>query len=401
MQFQASPQWDPRQLAEQKRRQEEEYRRAEAERQRRLAEEQAWLAKEHERLHAIEKALKSLPFATGKTERAAVQKLKVHFQAPESLTCEDREKINELETFLRISSNGQQLQAALTVYKTVEGAVIHVRNSNGEGVFIEIPAPIDPVEVARQLMIALRKGLDTAVGDADPLTIFNGECRELNFKRIFEKRTVLRTLKTNAGDIAPRVAALREMPPLTRENTAILDGIPADAEETRRVMGNDTYAPEWMKISREWTKATDSAGFSKIQGTREQALQALASKKNVIMLVAHANSTELRLPAPPPTGSSIEVHDLAEISGKILENAPVIYMYCCESARFDGLRNWATELLRLGATAVYAPQDKIDARHTRALYEKFLTLGQKENPLSALHQAEIKSGCRELEMWIG
>jgi hypothetical protein len=76
-------------------------------------------------------------------------------------------------------------------------------------------------------------------------------------------------------------------------------------------------------------------------------------------------------------------------------------MYCCESARFDGLKNWATELLRLGATAVYAPQDKIGAANTRSLYKNFLNLGRKENPLSALHKAEIKSGCRELETWIG
>jgi hypothetical protein len=298
-------QLDPRYLEELQRRQEEERRRKEA-----------WLT-------SIEEKLKNTPFFTGKTEREAVKNLKVHFDAPESLACEDMEKTEQLETYLRISSSDDKCHAALAVYKVSDGAVIHVRNSNGETVFIEVPSALDPVEVARRLMIALRKGLKTAIGDADPLTIFNGECRELNFKHIFEKPTVLRTLGTNARDIAPRLAALRELPPLTAENTAIIDGIPADADETRRVMGSDTHAQEWMKISREWKKATNSAGLVQVQGTREQALEALASKKNVIMLVAHADSTELRLPAPPPKGSSINVDDLTQISAKILENSPV------------------------------------------------------------------------------
>lgn len=377
---------------------------AEEEAHRALAEEEKVRAdKRKQHFLRVEAALKSKPFWPWSQAGKIAGSIKVYAERPPALSAATLEQSHGLHTFIQESRiHGPKPQAAMTIHETKGAAFIQIADTEGNDVFIEVPAELDPVEVAQQILTGLRTGLELAVGDCDPLTIYDGACRAVNFKHIFEKRLVLRTASSNPEGLAFRVSALANMEPLSTQNTAILNGIPADADETRRVFeGDATHADAWAAVAARWSDATAVAGFGAVQGTNTAVLDALVSKKNVLVLIAHADSTQLWFPAPPPEGSSLRTDDLQAISDQIRANKPVVYMYCCESARSDGLQNWATELLRHGATGVYAPQGVIETENTRRLYQRFLHAAGTMNPLAALRIAERDSKCRELEMWIG
>lgn len=352
------------------------------------------------RIEQVREALRPRLFALGQ-KKHLLAKLQVTEEVPLSLTEESKGKCQRMLKFLsQAKCAGIKPQAALTIHKTRVGAVIHVADSDGISVFIEVPSDVDPVEVARQLVKGLKTGLETALGDCDPITVFDGECRSLNFKKIFRTRNLLRTQSSEGNGLAQRINSLRAMTPITEETVAIVDGIPSNVLETNSVFGNAELASDWSGISEQWKQATSNTGFGYQLGTREEVLTALQSKKHVIILIAHGNTTELYLPSPPPNGSSVFINDLEAIKNEIQKNQPVVYMFCCESARFDGAQNWTTELLRHGARAVYAPQEKIETENTRDLYKSLLANGRGKDPITATHQAEKDSGCRELEMWV-
>jgi CHAT domain len=361
------------------------------------------VAQKTEYLRRVEKALRSKRFSIFAHQRKIAAGLKVYAERPVTLSPGSIEKADALQTFLKESkTHSPKPQAAATIHDVKGGAFIQIADTEGNEVFIEVPAELDPVEVARQILAGLRTGLELAAGDCDPLTIYNGACRGVNFKHVFPKRLVLRTVTSSPDGLASRVSRLANMEPLKADNTAIVSGIPSTVEETQRVFrGDATHADDWAAVAARWSEATAVAGFAAVQGTDNAVLDALVSKKNVIVLIAHADSTQLWFPAPPPEGSSLRANDLQTISDQIRANKPVVYMYCCESARCDGLQNWATELLRHGATGVYAPQGVIETENTRQLYQRFLQAAGTMDPLAALRIAERDSKCRELEMWIG
>jgi hypothetical protein len=352
------------------------------------------------RVKEVREALRPNMFTLGQ-KRQVLEALEVTAEAPESLTEEARGKCKRMLDFLaQTRRSDTKSQAAMSIHKTDTGSVIHVADSEGISVFIEVPSGVDPVEVARQLIKGLKGGLDTAIGDCDPLTIFNGECRALNFKTIFHEKVMLRTQSSSSDGLAARIAALKATAPITQETLAIIDGIPSNAPQTKSVFGTAVMADDWLEIADQWKEVTENTGFATQTGSREEILDALQSKKHVLILIAHGDATELRLPSPPPGGSSVFLEDLDAIKEEISKNQPVVYMFCCESASFEGAQNWASELLRHGATAVYAPQDRIETQTTRQLYKYFLEKGRALDPLTATYEAEKESGCRELEMWI-
>ncbi|PYK44497.1 MAG: hypothetical protein DME53_08025 [Verrucomicrobia bacterium] len=353
-----------------------------------------------ERVKEVREALRPRMITLGQ-KRKLLEALQVTAEAPESLTEDGRGKCERMLHFLaQTRRSDAKSQAAMSIHKTATGSVIHVADSEGISVFIEVPSGLDPVEVARQLLKGLKGGLDTAIGDRDPLTIFNGECRALNFKTIFCDKVTLRTQSSLSDGLAARIAALKATVPITEETLAIVDGIPSNATQTNSVFETAERAADWSEIAARWKEATQNGGFATQPGSAGEILNALQSKKHVLILIAHGDATELLLPSPEPDGSSLLLEDLEAIKEEISKNKPVVYMFCCESASFNGAQNWASELLRHGATAVYAPQDRIETENTRKLYESFLQKGRALDPLTATYQAEKESGCRELEMWV-
>lgn len=351
----------------------------------------------------IEKALRTPGFWASSEEKSMASSIKVYSKQPPSLTANNVQQCGQMAAFVKESSSmAKRPQAVLAIYNLSGASIIHISSTEGNDAYIELPTELDPVELAQKLLSKLHKGLEVAIGDRDPLTIFDGACRALNFKEIFPDRKVLRSEAGVADGLAARVSSLVNGKPLTIDDTAIVNGFPGSMQETGRVFnGNTSDWTAWADETARWNTIIAGEQFPNIQGSSEEVLNALSSKKNVIVLIAHADSSRIWLPAPPPNGSVLQPSDLDQIEDRIRKNAPVVYLYCCEAAKTEALQSWATELIRRGAAGVYASQSKLPVTNGRKLFDAFLREAKSNGPLDAIIKAERQSGCRELEMWVG
>jgi hypothetical protein len=137
--------------------------------------------------------------------------------------------------------------------------------------------------------------------------------------------------------------------------------------------------------------------------TAESFLSALQSKQNVIVLIAHAKRETVFFSQPLPDGSEVHPQDIRNLSAEIHSNRPTVYLFCCETAQYDGIQSISEALLDCGVAAVVAPQQVIQADKSRELFSKFLDHGSRNGtvPLVGLRNAENEVGDRDMETWLG
>jgi hypothetical protein len=158
----------------------------------------------------------------------------------------------------------------------------------------------------------------------------------------------------------------------------------------------------WKDVWNNWQQRATRHGFaSEPVATRDSILQALAVKKNVIIVAAHAKERVIYLPAPPPQGSQIEPSDLEAHRAAIYANKPVVYLFCCETGQFSELKGFVDALRDCGASAVIAPQTQIDANKSADLFERIVDSAGPAAALERLRLAEQRTSYREMEVFIG
>jgi hypothetical protein len=134
-----------------------------------------------------------------------------------------------------------------------------------------------------------------------------------------------------------------------------------------------------------------------VQATAPEFLDALKTKENVIVLVAHARSDCLYF----PDGSRVRPSDIEAIRDDIARNKPVVYLFCCKTAQYTMAEAISETLLRCGAAAVIAPQEAIRTNQAQALFSDFLEHGARQTPIIGLREAEAATRNRSMETWLG
>ena len=199
------------------------------------------------------------------------------------------------------------------------------------------------------MLEALREVLVDALDPSDPVAVLNGAFPEINMKELLPGRVVVRSRSDQAAPMSERIATLYARTPLTPENTRILSAIPASADDLPRIDRSSADWDLWGGTTQTYATTVADRGFSlamAVQATAPEFLDALKTKENVIVLVAHARSDCLYF----PDGSRVRPSDIEAIRDDIARNKPVVYLFYCKTAQYANGRGYIrdTAALRCG-----------------------------------------------------
>jgi hypothetical protein len=277
-------------------------------------------------------------------------------------------------------------------------------------VLVRIDSPLDPVQAAREHLFRLRYAFAKILGKSTPISILNGDLRDLNFKDVLPGKPLVRAARTeDQALVKSRIQRATTRSPIRPETSAVISGLPQTPEELRNLFPRDegtsldTGGPSWAVWRNQftdWRGSISAAGFELGDEalSSEGMLKALSERQDVIVLIAHAASDKLYF----PDGTQVTPEDILSRKEEISKNAPSVYLFCCEAAKFEqGARNVVEALLDAGASSVTAPQIRINAHSSRMLCAAFLLRAKSSVPIEALAAAEAETNNTDLETWVG
>jgi hypothetical protein len=325
--------------------------------------------------------------------------------SPEPIGNATRQKINRAARFLTSRWSDKidaELQGLFSVYQDQEAqqTIIQVAGGQAGSLFITLPGLLDPMEVARHVLEALRGVLSDALSPSDPVVVLNGAFPDVNMKEMLSGRVVVRSRSEQTEPLSQRIAILYERAPLIPENTTILSAMPTSAEDLARMRLDPGAADLWNDVTPAYARIVADRGFAPaltVQSTAPDFLRALERKENVIVLVAHAQSDRLYF----PDGSEVRPSDIEAMRDGIARNKPVVYLLCCETAQYSMVNTISETLLRCGAAAVVAPQETVQPDRSRGLLSHFLAQAARQTPIAGLREAEAATRNYSMETWLG
>lgn len=244
--------------------------------------------------------------------------------------------------------------------------------------------------------IVSKEGL---VSSSETALVLDGDVPTVNFQQVFPDKLVLRSVSMDESLIVSHLEELYTAPPLVPESTIIINGIPSNASELRQVKLQESDWEQWDGIHQAWNNAANKNGFAVSGNTAQEALNALKTGTNIVIVVAHSDGYSIFF----PDGSLLSTDDLSSIRDSIGKNKPLVTLFSCETARVDeNLASFAKNLVDLGAKAVVAPVSTIGARSSSTLLESFLKASVEGlSPVEALQRAIQETNNTSLETWIG
>ena len=314
------------------------------------------------------------------------------------------QKINQFGSFVEKSGNRRTPDCAsvMLVESEVPSGTVIACNSNEYGVqYLAFHTRLFNPSDLQAVISGLGRALRTACDNADPVLIFDGDRQEICYKRVLRRNVVIRTRAAGGDRILDNMAELVECAPLSAEDTTILNAIPASREEMSAAHLDPTDWDIWKQEFPDWNRVGGKQGFSVQRCSSATILDALQASKNVIVLIAHAETGELYFPDPRPAGSTVSPEDIRNVRSGIEKNRPNVYLFCCEVADTKVVESITTALLECGAGCVVAPQTKVETRRSFKLFCRFLRRATKMNPALAFVKAERLSWYRKYETWVG
>ncbi|MDN3272630.1 hypothetical protein QWJ07_00155 [Frankia sp. RB7] len=316
-----------------------------------------------------------------------------------------RQKINQAARLLASDWSDKirvEDQGVFSVYQDTETnkTIIQFASGQAGSVFVTLPGLLDPTDVARQVLEAMRGVLADGLNPSDPVVVLNGAFPEINMKEIISGRVVVRSRSDQPEPIMQRIGILYDRAPLSPENTSILSAMPESAEDLARLRLDPTAFDLWEAFPQAYGQTIADRGFSPastMHATASEFSRALQTKENVIVLVAHAENDCLYF----PDGSQVRPADIEAMRDEIARNRPVVYLFCCETAQYSMVESISQTLLRCGAAAVVAPQETIRPDQSQPLFSNFLALASRETPITGLRDAENLTGNYSMETWLG
>lgn len=175
----------------------------------------------------------------------------------------------------------------------------------------------------------------------------------------------MRSTVADAALIRQNIEDLSERRSPASADTVIHGSVPRTPQELERIFGSASAWPSWSGVAASWIEVAQRNGFRVEEECTGQTVVELLSKvKNVVIIVAHAEETEIIFYSPPPNGSRLTCEDIRSHAEQIRKNRPLVYLFCCETARITNLNNVTQTLLASGVVAVVAPQTKLNADHS-------------------------------------
>ena len=317
-----------------------------------------------------------------------------------------QERVTSLKKLLaRTRGDFDPHAGAIQVHKDEGSGVTYVSfgSSKHGGYTISIPRLFEKSGLIR-LLKAIARGIGIAFGKSDPFTVINGDCQDLNFNDVLPDRIVYRTRSHRISGVDEKLRYLNTRNPLSKRNTQIVNGLPANSTQLNRLFPGTDDWDVWEPATLGWVEEAKQSGLELQSDQVPDAsafTKALTTKENVIVLVAHGDSKHLHFPDPAPIGSRVGVKELEALKEEITRNGPVVYLFCCETAKIEDFSNITQALLDNGVRSVVSPQTTLNAVRSLELFSNFVELAQLHSPEAALRDAQNKTKNRKMERWIG
>lgn len=271
-------------------------------------------------------------------------------------------------------------------------------------IYITLSGLLDPERVAQATIRLLLDRVPEFRDAIDPVAVIDGSHQGLNYNTVFPTARVYRAPSGDTERLLQNITKTAARERLAPENTVILNSAPRSRDECTWVFGSAARWPRWDRVAGQWDGAAAAARFGVApEPSREAVLQALATAQNVIVIVAHCDGQEIRLPAPPPRGTQVTAEYLRENRAAIAANAPFVYLFACKAAQLQpgGLRDFASVLLECGAAGVVASQVEVDPADSRPMFERVLDDRRGQPPIEDFYRAMGETGYREMEVFLG
>jgi hypothetical protein len=271
-------------------------------------------------------------------------------------------------------------------------------------IYITVPGVLSPEEVANRSIDALLRRLSGFAQFVDPLAVVNGAHQSLNYNYIFADSRVIRAPSGNLERLTENLMVTSTRDRLSAENTAIINSAPKTEDEYRRVFPADetaTHFGAWEGEAEQWEALVRGNGFDvSAEASRQQLIEALTQKENVIVLVAHCDGKQFFMPQPPPKGSIVTTEYIREYKSAIAANRPFVYLFSCEAGRVDKLENFASVLLECGASGVVASQSILGAAEGRMFLDRITQERRGTPPIEDAWTAMSETDFREMEIFL-
>ena len=231
-----------------------------------------------------------------------------------------------------------------------------------------------------------------------PVIVVDGNLNAVNFNAELPSRTIFRSVSTNVTQIQENIGRVLQKPAISSTNTRIINATPADTLGLASLEIDGQWS-DWSSVYPAWQNVISRYGFAESAGaTAKDALDAVASGSNVLIVVAHSDGNQIFF----PDGSRLAVQDFSSFREQIQRDNPLIVLFGCETAKIEGLDSYARGLIDLGASAVVAPTTQIGAVSSSSLLDRFLEHSAAGSPiLDALLKAAQDTSIFELQNWIG
>lgn len=327
------------------------------------------------------------------------------------LRSQAREAIEATSKLLRKTWSGRlalDQQAVFSIHKFAGRNVIQIGSSLMGSLFITVPHSMEPEAFALALLAEIKKASGEILTKGTTIAVIDGDHQELNYQRVFRDNLVVRSVKADCVRFAANLDVILHRDSPSAKNAALHLGFPANEQELAAVFHRDEHgAPDWSiweNVAPLWQGRARRHGFQQsASASATEIVDSLAQDKNVIIVVAHGDSSTIYLPAPPPGGSELTAQQVIERKQEITENKPVVYLFACETAALSGVANFSQVLLDAGAAAVIAPQTTIDAVRSVDFFEAIVSNDHNatDNPIANSAAASRRSNYREMECFLG
>ncbi|MBA1144187.1 hypothetical protein [Mesorhizobium neociceri] len=293
-------------------------------------------------------------------------------------------------------------QGIVSVHQHGGVTYIHFGSGRHGSMYIKLPTWANSSTAIETFLKKIAKPLRHFFSNKSLIAVVDGEFQNINFKSILTGDIVVRSYDKNTKKLSDNISKILTREPISPSNTQVISAIPNSEDEQSAVFKSSEHWNLWEGIADQWVGSAIRLDYPIVRSSsKESILQALSASKNVVIIVAHADAQVIYLPAPPPEGSTVSEDDFYNIRDKILSNAPMVYLFCCESAQTGDFRSLTEALLDCGAMGVAAPQAKINPERYRPLFERLLRKGSSDGPLGKLFDAEQVVGTRDMEVWLG
>lgn len=307
-----------------------------------------------------------------------------------------------------------------TIHEDIESqtTIIQLGIAEYGCLYLTLPGIIEPRKKAMQSLMTLLGRLEPFTSEVDPLAIINGSLQHVNYNAFFPNKRIIRATSGNINRLINNSKIIETREQLTPQNTIIFNSTPSTLGEFQTTFPNrrnDVAWEAWRDEAADWENSIANASFASASNvSKESVVNALSTKENVIVIVAHCDGDNIYMQDPRPNGTIVTSEYLLQHKEQISTNKPFVYLFSCEAANLTNMGNFtssepsehidmgnfASTLLECGVAGVVAPQKSVFPDDSRIFFTRIIGRHRKAPPLEDFWSAMKSESFYDMEVFL-